>query len=318
MSQAADPIRTAPADMADMPVQHPSAPTSPAEGRARFFNSGNAFNLKLPPVPARIFADEADRALALEATGFLACDQAGAIASAFPATTPLMLARYAAIRPGERLDADFAATGVIWYVMAGSGEARLAGESLAFAQGDVMLAPGGPAALSAGPEGAVLWLVTNEPLLAFDAARPDPAQLPPPVHYPAAEIERQLARVTEASRNETTSGIALIFSTERQEGSRNILPSLTLSLNTVPTGEQQRAHRHNSAAITLILQGEAAYSRVAGQRCDWSRFATLVTPAGDPHSHHNDGSARAAFLIVQDGGLHYHARTMGFSFLETA
>jgi hypothetical protein len=41
-----------------------------------------------------------------------------------------------------------------------------------------------------------------------------------------------------------------------------------------------------------------------------------VTPPGAPHSHHNDGDRRALFLIVQDGGLHYHARTMGFSFLE--
>ena len=44
--------------------------------------------------------------------------------------------------------------------------------------------------------------------------------------------------------------------------------------------------------------------------------STLVTPAGDPHSHHNNGGVMAHFLIVQDGGLHYHARTMGFEFLE--
>jgi gentisate 1,2-dioxygenase len=87
-------------------------------------------------------------------------------------------------------------------------------------------------------------------------------------------------------------------------------------LNTVPAGEHQRAHRHNSAAITLILKGERCWSMVGGVRCDWSPFATLVTPATEPHSHHNDGPERAAFLIVQDGGLHYHARTMGFAFLE--
>ncbi len=55
---------------------------------------------------------------------------------------------------------------------------------------------------------------------------------------------------------------------------------------------------------------------VGGVRCDWSPFATLVTPPGAPHSHHNGGDSRALFLIVQDGGLHYHARTMGFEFLE--
>ena len=44
--------------------------------------------------------------------------------------------------------------------------------------------------------------------------------------------------------------------------------------------------------------------------------ATLVTPPGAPHSHHNAGPRSVRFLIVQDGGLHYHARTMGFEFLE--
>ena len=42
-------------DMADMPVQFPADPAGPAAERARFFNSGNAFNIKLPPVPARLF-----------------------------------------------------------------------------------------------------------------------------------------------------------------------------------------------------------------------------------------------------------------------
>ena len=55
---------------------------------------------------------------------------------------------------------------------------------------------------------------------------------------------------------------------------------------------------------------------IGGARCAWTPFATLVTPATEPHSHHNEGDERAMFLIVQDGGLHYHARTMGFAFLE--
>jgi gentisate 1,2-dioxygenase len=39
----------------------------------------------------------------------------------------------------------------------------------------------------------------------------------------------------------------------------------------------------------------------------------MITPPGTFHSHHNDGDEVALFLIVQDGGLYYHARTMGFS-----
>jgi len=283
-----------PIDMADMPVQLPATPKSEAEARARFFNSGNAFNVKLPRVPATRFTAEVETALASGETGFYACDQSAAIGAPFAATTPLMLARYAAIAPRATLNADFVATGAIWYVIRGSGEAAIGAETVAFGPGDVFLAPGGvPTALTAKDGGAVLWVVTNEPQLAFDSLRPAAAGDAPVevVHYPAAEIASQLQR-------------------------RNILPTLTLSLNTVPAGEQQRAHRHNSAAITLILKGEHCHSMVGGEKCDWAPFATLVTPATEPHSHHNDSDERAMFLIVQDGGLHYHARTMGFTFLD--
>ena len=40
--------------------------------------------------------------------------------------------------------------------------------------------------------------------------------------------------------------------------------------------------------------------------------------SGGPHAHRNAGLVQARFLIVQDGGLHHRARTMGFEFLETA
>jgi quercetin dioxygenase-like cupin family protein len=39
----------------------------------------------------------------------------------------------------------------------------------------------------------------------------------------------------------------------------------------------------------------------------------MITPPGAPHSHHNEGDELALFLIVQDGGLHDHTRTMGFA-----
>jgi len=164
----------------------------------------------------------------------------------------------------------------------------------------------------------VLWLVSNEPQLAVDAAMPHPPTGGPiePVHYPAAEIERQIGIIDGTTANEATAGLALIFSSDRLEANRNIMPTLTLSMNTLPAGDHQRAHRHNSAAITLAVRGDACFSMVDGKRCDWSAWGTLVTPPGAPHSHHNDGDRRALFLIAQDGGLHYHARTMGFSFLQ--
>ena len=301
-------------DMADLPMQLPSDPTGAAQSRARYFNSGNAFNVKLPVVPARLFAPPA-----ADRMGWSDCDQSGAMGCAFAATTPLMLARYARIAPGGMLTTEMRATGSVWYVIEGGGRVEGMEEGFAFGAGDVFLLPGAsPYRLEAGAQGAFLWTVGNEPQLAFDASRPArPADTPvDPVHYPAEEIERQLALILSMDSRDSTSGRALIFSSDRQAEARNLTPTLTLSFNTLAPHTHQRTHRHNSAAVTLVVQGDDCFSMVDGERCPWTPWATLITPPGAPHSHHDEGAVQARFLIVQDGGLHYHARTMGFEFIE--
>jgi gentisate 1,2-dioxygenase len=302
-------------DMADLPMQHPHAPAGAAQARARFFNSGNAFNVKLPEVPARLFAAPQEGQF-----GVFDCDQSDALGCDFAATTPLMLARYVRIPASDAaLTLDVRATGSVWYVISGSGRLDGATDGFAFGAGDVFLLPGAPGyRLEVGAAGALLWTVGNEPQLAFDRAQPASAAdaTIDAVHYPAEEIERQFALIFSTRTRDETSGRALIFSSDRQATARNLTPTLTLSFNTLMPHTHQRTHRHNSAAVTLVVQGEACHSMVGDAHCPWEPWATLVTPPGAPHSHHNAGSRGARFLIVQDGGLHYHARTMGFEFLE--
>jgi gentisate 1,2-dioxygenase len=313
--------------MALMGPQRQATPATAAQARGRYFNSANAFNIRLPEVPPHSFADEAARAMAPGTpTGTIDCDQSAALGSERPATTPLMLARYARIAAGETLDAHFTASGTIGYVIAGAGRTDIAAteagppaERIDWSAGDVIFFPGGAHALHrAGDEAAVLWLVNDEPLMAFGELRAAARPSSPAVHYPAAEIRHQLAQLYDAEPEPTTSGRALIFSSDTLEHTHNIHPFLTLSLNTLPPGESQSAHRHNSAAITLIVDGDDCHSMVDGQAGHWQRWSTMVTPPGAAHSHHNGGGKRALFLIVQDGGLHYRARTMGFTALPSA
>ncbi|OBZ96600.1 hypothetical protein ADU59_02250 [Pararhizobium polonicum] len=303
-------------DMAEMPVQLPREPANAAEARSRYFNSGNAFNIKLPPVPGRIFTDEPAQALALQQTGFINCDLSGELECAFPATTPLMLARYAVIKAGETLDTTLNNTASIWYVIKGRAGLTVGDEKASLGKGDVFLLPGGTPSAIAAAEDCVLWAVGNDPQLRFDQSVPRTGEAAAVrfVHYPAAEIEYQLGVVYGTNANASTSGHALIFSAEKTEAARNITPTMTLSLNTLKPKSSQPPHKHNSAAITLAVAGDPAYSMVADVKCDWSPWATLITPPAAKHSHHNDGDSRAEFLIVQDGGLYYHARTMGFEF----
>lgn len=309
-----------PRSIAELPAQRAKAPASKAQARALYFNTGNAFDVKLPEVPDASFTDEPAKALDADTpTGLIVCDRARELGTPYPATTPLVLARYARIRAGEWLQTEFQASGVTCYAMTGKGSTACGDELIAWGAGDVFVLPGGvPCVHRAGVEAAVLWIVTNEPQLAFERLRsPAPGDAPTEaVHFPADEIERQIDLIYEVGRGDDIAGSALIFASTKQEAIRNVLPTLTVAMNSLAPGVSQRAHRHNSVAVSLVIEGEHCHSVVDGRRKDWSPWATTVTPATSVHSHHNEGARRALFLIVQDGGLYYYTRALGFAFAD--
>src|ERR1700730_15098132 len=307
-----------PQSIADLRAQRGRSPNSTAAGGARYSNTGSAFTLQLPRVPDESCTAEPAKALHQDTpTGLVACDRSKELGCAFPATTPLVLARYARIRAGESLETNFAASGVISYVIVGSGSTVCGSERIEWNSGDTFVLPGGIEAVhQATPSDVVLWIVTNEPQLAFENLRPPQAGQAPTdlVHFPADEVQRQIELLYQVGRGEDIAGSALIFSSERQESIRNVLPTLTVAMNSLPAGKSQRPHRHNSVAVSLVIQGKDCYSIVDGRRKDWSPWATTVTPATSVHSHHNGGSRTAMFLIVQDGGIYYFTRALGFEF----
>jgi gentisate 1,2-dioxygenase len=285
--------------------------------RARYYSSADGFNIKRPAVPAHVFTAERDRALDPAApTGLIALDLSGPLGLDFPATTPLILSRYARIRAGEALRTAFVASGELYYVMSGEGETTWGDEGLAWEAGDVFHLPGGFAVTHRAARDSLLYVITNEPELAFEHCRPPAPGAAPieAVHYPADDIRRELDKIVALPADKVGAGRALSFANASLEKARTCLPSFTLAMNSLVPGELQRAHRHNAVAVTLIVRGENCYSMVGGRRVDWQPDAVMITPPADAHSHHNDGDHLALFLIVQDGGLHYHTRTMGFSY----
>jgi gentisate 1,2-dioxygenase len=249
----------------------------------------------------------------------IACDVSDTLSCPFPATSPFVLASYARIRAGETLPLDVAASGIVHYVIEGHGSTHSGDETVNWGPGDVFITPGGIAETNtAGADDAVLWVVTNEPQFAFEHAQaPAPGAAPTPVvHYTAAEIQRQVDLIYDIGKTSEVPGHAIIFSSDVQEASRNAMPTLTVAMNTLDPGVVQRPHRHNSVAVSLVVSGNNCFSTVDGKRKDWSPYATTITPPVAVHSHHNEGDERAFFLIVQDGGLFYHARAMGFEFVN--
>ena len=287
-------------------------------GRARYHSADNNFTFAWPPVPARQFVAEREAAFdPATPTRLIALDCADALRTAYPATTPTLLLRYARLCAGDQIVTRFAAAGEIAYVIAGAGASENGGERIAWAAGDVFCFPGGDETRHrAGAADCLLLLATNEPLLAFERLRP-PARgeaVVEAVHWPAAEVRRQFEAVWKRPITPETTGHALLLSSAALAPSPDTIPSINVAFNTLAAGCDQRPHRHNGVAVVYAIQGAGVYSIVDGERIDWIDGAVQITPPASLHSHHNRGSARMKCLIFQDEALHIYTRTSGFSF----
>jgi gentisate 1,2-dioxygenase len=300
-------------------LAHPGSGDDAWSKRARYFNSGNAFALALSAVPSVQFIQERDRAFdAASPTGLIDMDLSEALETSFPATTPLVLSRYARIRAGESLTVEVRASAQLFCILTGRGSTTVDGETREWKAGDILALPGAARAEHTASADAVAWLVTDEPALAFLDLDPvaSARSAIQPVHYHAEDLAAELDAVYRHPQADSFPGYAVVLSHQGLEQTRNIHPTMTLALNSLPAGRSQRPHVHNSMALTLCLQGEGCYSLVGGERKDWSQHAVMVTPPAAPHSHHNEGPRRMECLIVQDGQLYYHARTIGFAFAD--
>jgi gentisate 1,2-dioxygenase len=190
-----------------------------------------------------------------------------------------------------------------------------AADQVAWETGDVFCLPGGNETRHAADRAAILFCVTNEPLLAFENLRaPSPGQArSETVHWPHAEIERHLQVIYERPKAAETSGVAIQFSTPATAPSGTTIPMINTALNTLEPGGDQRPHRHNGAAITLAIQGEGIHSMIEDEKVPWITGVAQITPASELHSHHNRGNQRMRSFVVQDEGLHFYLRTPGFS-----
>ena len=285
--------------------------------RARYHDPENFFAFKWPAVPRRQFLAERDRAFDEQvATGEVLLDSSDVLGTAYPATTPLLLARYLCIREGEELNVTRRASAELFYVLRGEGRSTGCGETIGWGPGDTFCFPGGSPIISRASTHSVLFSVCNEPLLRYDslqapsAGRHDRVQ---PVHWPKSEMDERFKAIFARPDTDQTAGRALQLTSAAMDPASYPVPTMNVAINTLQPGGDQRPHRHNGAAITLAVVAEGVHSMIEDERVDWSAGAAQVTPAAELHSHHNRGDKRMVSLVVQDEGLHFYARTPGFS-----
>ena len=72
--------------------------------------------------------------------------------------------------------------------------------------------------------------------------------------------------------------------------------TLYAGLQLILPGEVARAHRHVAFALRFIIEGDAAYTAVGGERVTMRRGDLILTPSWEFHDHGHDGSGPMVWL----------------------
>lgn len=79
-----------------------------------------------------------------------------------------------------------------------------------------------------------------------------------------------------------------------------ITGSLYAGLQIIQPGETAPPHRHAASALRFIIEGEAGWTAVAGERTMMKPGDFVVTPAWEWHDHGNDGAGPVVWLDCLD------------------
>jgi gentisate 1,2-dioxygenase len=275
----------------------------------------------ITPVPLRQFAP-----VSPGATGELLLDVSGDLGTPWAATSPAMLASFVQVGASRRLTTAPVATSELYYVLRGSGTSRLDDGVLAWAEGDLFVLPGGSPNEHQASRDAVLYHVTDEPLLAYLGVAPTRRCFQPTL-FTRAEIAAELERVASEPDASSRNRIAVLLGTAEQTQTLTVTHTLWAMLGLVPVDAVQKPHRHQSVALDLVVDCRPGCYTLVGERVDpdsreivdplridWEPGAAFITPPGLWHAHHNESGHEARILPIQDAGLHTHLRSLDIRF----
>ena len=295
-----------------------SLPNTPYTSRAVYLTPSNGFGSQLPKVPSHIFITERDQAFnPATGTAIINLDLSDKLKTAYPATTPNLLARYVRVKAGETQCLNLTTAGEVYYLLEGAGSIAKGEDLINWVEGDSVCLPGGgETVITAKDTDCVIYSVTDEPTLSWHGAE-SPATKSGPieaVHYPGDEVMRLLSDVQHRETEEEMTGRFVLFTNAGAQTTNTVTRTISLAINSLEPGGIQTPHRHNAAALTLCLGGSDVYSMIEGEKVQWQRHAVMVTPPAELHAHHNEGEDMMLSLVAQDGGHFYNARAVGFSF----
>jgi len=273
-------------------------------------------------------------------TRVLALDLSAPLEVPYPATSPALLAAFVVLEAGESLTTVPDATSELYHVLEGRGRTEFerrpvgadddrapAGGTITWGAGDFVTLPSGCTARHRADDTgrALLYRVTDAPLLAYLGVTPGAARFAP-TRYDAATSLARLAEVEAHPDAGSRSRVSILLGNAAHPRTLTATHTLWAMLGVLPVDRVQRPHRHQSVALDLItdcapgcytLVGREVDERgdiVDPERVEWESAGAFVTPPGLWHSHHNESGRPARLVPIQDAGLHTYLRSLDIRF----
>jgi len=134
-----------------------------------------------------------------------------------------------------------------------------------------------------------------------------------PKHWSYAQLRPQLMRAAALVTKKEAERRVLCLENPSLRGTTFVTNSLFAGLQIIMPGEIAPSHRHTPSALRFIIEGEGAYTAVAGEKLPMKPGDFVVTPAWAWHDHGNLGNAPVVWL---DGLDTPFARLFGAAFRE--
>ncbi len=291
---------------------------------AQFNEYMSASNPSMPKIGVKAFD------ASLHQTGetrIIPMDLSDDLLTAYPATTPNLIANFLRICANESLDTATQATSEMFYVIRGAGTTETEWGTTAWKTGDLFVLPTTAKAVHYATQDSAIYWVTDSPVLKYLGAIPAAQQFSP-VLFTHEQIQEKLMAEYQAPDALTRNRIGVLFGNPACPLTKTITHTLWSLYNILPAGATQLPHRHNSVAIDFcVAAGENTYTLI-GEKVDenghiidpikamWKPGCAFITPPGWWHSHHNESNENAIVLPIQDAGLLTHMQVLDIQFIN--
>jgi gentisate 1,2-dioxygenase len=109
-----------------------------------------------------------------------------------------------------------------------------------------------------------------------------------PIHWSWDHLRRHVMRAGDLVTAEEAERRVIVLENPSFPGEGKITSSLYSGIQLILPGETAPSHRHTASALRLILEGQGAFTTVAGERISMSPGDFIVTPSNSFHDHGND------------------------------